>query len=250
MTDSQKEISQEELQSLVEEFKPLIGLKVDWLSIPTTALGGFEPSQVAVIINTLLDAALPQIQLLSTSPENEEKLKHIGLAKAPREIGQREGYPDYIHKSGKRVELKGLFVDNPDLPLLRPPTQREPSARLKENITSENIDLEKDAIAVIAVRLEDIDGKCSPIIVDVGVFSAIECIRARDSRLLEHRGKWIDGVPSVLKSGMVSKKIKKGIELTDEDYEKDTNFGKLARIPYKPLQLFLFKHGAILKNPQ
>jgi hypothetical protein len=33
--------------------------------------------------------------------------------------------------------------------------------------------------------------------------------------------------------------------LTDQDYEKDTNFGKLKRIPYPPLQKFLGKHGAI-----
>jgi hypothetical protein len=37
------------------------------------------------------------------------------------------------------------------------------------------------------------------------------------------------------------RKMKAGQLLTDADYEKDTNFGKLKRIPYKPLQDFLNK---------
>ncbi len=89
-------ITAEEIRVLRREFEPLIGLKVDWLSLPTTALLGFEPSQIAVIVNTLLDAALPQIKLLSLSPENAEKLKHIEFIKPTRQIGQREAYPDYL----------------------------------------------------------------------------------------------------------------------------------------------------------
>ena len=119
-----------ELQGLRRVFQPLVGLKINWLSIPNQALPGFEPSQIAVIVNTLLDAILPQIEHLATDEENAKRLRGIGLSKAPGVIGQREGYPDYIHTSGKRVELKGLFVDNPALPMKRPPTAREPSARL------------------------------------------------------------------------------------------------------------------------
>ena len=33
--------------------------------------------------------------------------------------------------------------------------------------------------------------------------------------------------------------------LSGQDFEKDTNFGKLKRIPYPPLQDFMRKHGAI-----
>jgi hypothetical protein len=84
-------------------------------------------------VNTLLDRILPQIELISSNKENQEKLKNIGLQKSPNFIGERESYPDYIHISGKRVELKGLFVDNLSLKLKRPPTPREASARLKEN---------------------------------------------------------------------------------------------------------------------
>jgi hypothetical protein len=36
-----------------------------------------------------------------------------------------------------------------------------------------------------------------------------------------------------------------GLPLTPADFEKDTNFGKLKRIPYPPLQEFMRKHGAI-----
>ncbi len=238
------DITQEEIESLRKEFEPLIGLKVDWLSLPEKALQGFEPSQVAVIVNTILDAALPQIELLANNPENRAKLEHIGLSKAPGDIGDREHYPDYIHVSGYRVELKGLFIDNPDLKLKRPPTRREPSARLKENITINDINSAKDALMLTAVQLQEFNGLCYPVIIDVGLFSMIECIRARDDRLLSTGGRWYNGIPQVVKKSSQSK-YRKNRRLTNKDYEKDTNFGKLKRIPYPPLQSFMRKHGAI-----
>jgi len=231
-----------ELESLRQIFQPLIGLKVSWLSIPNKALAGFEPSQIAVIVNTLLDAALPQIKHLATDPENATKLQGIGLSKAPGVIGQRETYPDYVHVSGKRVELKGLFVDNTDLPLKRPPTAREPSARLKENVTMNVIDPKNDALLLAAVRLqEDAGGDCTPHIIDVAVFSMVECVRARDDRLRETGGKWFGRMPKVVKKASIHK-WRAGQELTEADFEKDTNFGKLKRIPYLPLQDFIRKH--------
>ena len=133
--NSNEEITQEELDELKATLNPLIGLRIDWLSLPDQALLGFEPSQIAVIVNTLIDGVLPQIELLATNEENKRKLTNIGLSKAPGVLGERESYPDYIHMSGKRIELKGLFVDNDELKLKRPPTKREPSARLKENRT-------------------------------------------------------------------------------------------------------------------
>ena len=238
------EISQEELDSLYEVFSPLIGIKIDWLSIPDKALRGFEPSQIAVIINTLLDGILPQVELLTTDPENAEKLKHIALSKAPGEIGEREGYPDYIHISDKRIELKGLFVDNTDLQLKRPPTRREPSARLKENITIKKIDPKNDVLLIAAVQLKEDEGRCYPYIIDIGVFSMIKCIKARDERLHSGGGKWFGNIPKVI-SNKGREKLKRGETLTDRDYEKDTNFGKLKRIPYPPLQLFLRKYKTI-----
>ena len=137
---------------------------------PRGGPAGFEPSQIAVIVNTLLDAILPQIEFLASDKENTAKLAGVGLSKAPGVIGQRETYPDYVHVSGKRVELKGLFVDNPDLALKRPPTDREPSARLKENITMDVIDPANDALLVAAVQLRaDGKGRCSPYVTDIGV---------------------------------------------------------------------------------
>lgn len=238
------DISQAELDRLKDEFQPLIGLKIDWLSIPRVGIAGFEPSQIAVIINTLLDAALPQIELLASDPANTEKLKHIGLSKGPKQIGERESYPDYIHKSGKRIELKGLFVDNPDLPLKRPPTAREPSARLKENVTVNDVDPANDALLIAAVQLREMDGKCYPVIIDIEVLSMIECIRSRDNRLIATGGKWIADEPMVV-SKRGEEKIRRNESLTNGDFEKDTNFGKLKRIPYEPLQAFMRKHGTI-----
>jgi len=235
-----EEITQDELEDLRKIFAPLIGLKIDWLSLPDQALLGFEPSQIAVIVNTLIDGILPQIELLATNEDNREKLSKIGLKKAPGILGERESYPDYIHISGKRVELKGLFVDNKELRLKRPPTKREPSARLKENVTVDVIEPQNDVLLIAAVQLKEIEGFCSPYIVDLAVLSMIECIKARDERLKITGGKWIGGLPKVI-SNKGAIKLKKGLELTEADYEKDTNFGKLKRIPYPPLQAFLLK---------
>lgn len=240
MNSNFQEITQSELDELYDTLKPLVGMKIDWLSLPDKALLGFEPSQIAVIVNTLIDGILPQIELLATNEENREKLSNIGLRKAPGILGERESYPDYIHISGKRVELKGLFVNNRNLKLKRPPTRREPSARLKENVTMEVIDTKKDVLLIAAVQLNEDNGLCSPYIVDIAVLSMVECIKARDERLANTGGKWINGLPKVI-SKKGAQKVNKGIELIDTDYEKDTNFGKLKRIPYQPLQDFLSK---------
>ena len=241
MTD----ITHDGLESLRRAFAPLVGVRITWLSIPSGALAGFEPSQIAVIVNTLLDAIRPQIEFLASDKENKAKLAGIGLSKAPGVIGQRETYPDYVHVSGKRVELKGLFVDNPELALKRPPTDREPSARLNENVTMNVIDPGNDALLVAAVQLRaDKTGQCSPYVTDIAVFSMVECVRARDQSLATRGGRWIDGVPKVIKKASTGKS-NAGKELQESDFEKDTNFGKLKRIPYAPLQEFMRKHGAI-----
>ena len=71
--NSDEEITQEELDKLKDTLNPLIGLRIDWLSLPDQALLGFEPSQIAVIVNTLIDGVLPQIELLATNEENKNK---------------------------------------------------------------------------------------------------------------------------------------------------------------------------------
>ncbi|MDM7298356.1 hypothetical protein, partial [Klebsiella pneumoniae] len=35
-------------------------------------------------------------------------------------LGDREGYPDFNHSDGYRIELKGLFIDNPEIELKLP----------------------------------------------------------------------------------------------------------------------------------
>ena len=237
------EITFKEIAALREWLEPLIGLRIDWLGIPERGLPGFEPSQVAVIVNTILDAALPQIELLASDPDNLVKLKEVGLKKAPRLIGEREAYPDYIHRSGYRLELKGLFVDNPALGLKRPPTRREASARVKDNITVTVVDPAKDVLMLAAAQLQNFDGTCHPVIIDIGLFSMIECLRARDARLVAGGGRWLNGkIPQVVKKKRRTK-VLTGEPLMDGDFEKDTNFGKLKRIPYPPLQEFMKAHG-------
>ena len=240
-----------QLEGLKSAFAPLRNLRIDWLALPEQVLPGFEPSQIAVIVNTLLDAALPQLKLLEVQDaENRARLEQIGLTKAPGQIGQRESYPDYIHKSGFRVELKGLFVDNPSLDLKRPPTEREPSARLKENVRERDVDAARDVLMVAAVQITELEQVCSPVIADIGLFPMNECILARDNRLLRGGGRWYNGVPQVVKKTSGSK-YRRGEILSDEDYAKDTNFGKLNRIPYPPLEAFLRQYGIrIVSQPE
>ncbi|BAU10870.1 hypothetical protein LEP3755_13620 [Leptolyngbya sp. NIES-3755] len=237
-------ISDAEITSMKRELAPLIGLRIDWLSLPETALSGFEPSQIAVIINTLADAVLPQIELLAETEENREKLQRLGLSKAPSQIGNRESYPDYIHRSGYRLELKGLFVDTPSLGLKRPPTRREPSARLKENVKLSNIIPDKDFLMLAAIQLQRFSTVCKPVIIDIGLFPMDHCIEARDRRLIASGGRWREGIPQVVKKTSQTK-YRRGEVLSDSDYQKDTNFGKLKRIPYEPLQRFMLRHGIV-----
>ena len=69
-------------------------------------------------------------------------------------------------------------------------------------------------------------------------------MRARDTSLANRGGKWLDGIPKVVKKASMGK-FRAGNRLQNFDFEKDTSFGKLKRIPYQPLQEFMRKHGAI-----
>ncbi len=77
---------------------------------------------------------------------NLDDLSSIGLQKAEGILGEREGYPDYIHDDGFRIELKLIYVDNPKLAMKRPPTKREPSARLTQKVTIKNVIPAQDAM--------------------------------------------------------------------------------------------------------
>jgi hypothetical protein len=87
----------------------------------------------------------------------------------------------------------------------------------------------------------------------IKVFSIIELIEARDRRMTNASGRWFGNyeTPTVLsKTG--KRKIKQGIPLDTsaygrkesegKDFNEDTNFGKLKRIPHPALQAFLSKY--------
>ncbi|MCI0462933.1 MAG: hypothetical protein L0Z62_38800 [Gemmataceae bacterium] len=246
-----KRITQEALSSLRQQLLPLLNISFTQLSLPRVALKAFEPSQVGTIVGALMDALIPH---LDTIPG--VNLPAIGLTKHEGLVGEREGYPDYKHKSGYRIELKLLYVDNPSLEMKKPPTPREPSARLTQKVTVKNVDPARDAMLLIAYQLcpqkINVDA-ASPTVIDLDTFSMIELIETRDKRMTDGGGRWFGNyeTPTVL-SKRGKAKVKQGMPLDTASYgmkesegkdiNEDTNFGKLKRIPHRGLQDFLAKY--------
>ncbi|BCM89421.1 hypothetical protein IAD21_01267 [Abditibacteriota bacterium] len=182
-------------------------------------------------------------------------IPRVGLLKHEGILGDREGYPDYKHTSGFRLELKLLYVDNPNLITKKPPTAREPSARLTQKVTVKNVVPDKDAMLVIAYQLAskpDDPDAVSPTITDLAVFSMIELVEARDARMTQAGGRWFGNyeTPTILsKIGRRKRLLGQPLDVTSygrkesegRDFNEDTNFGKLARTPHKGLQEFLTK---------
>lgn len=252
------EITQNDLDELEAALAPLQGLPIEVLRLPRDILAGFEPGQIGGLVGTLMDACIPQLSRLL--PGNAD-LEDLGLEKAEGILGEREGYPDYVHTSGRRVELKLAYVDPVGVEMKTPPTRREPSARLSQKVTLKNVDPGSDALLVIAYQLRPLESDpdlFSPTIIDLGVFSMIECIRARDFRLEHGGGKWFGDyeTPAIL-SKRGKAKLAAGESVDDSgygrkesegyDYNEDTNFGKLMRIPYEPLHRFLQRIGAAFR---
>jgi hypothetical protein len=252
--DRYDRISDERIEKFRDAISPLEGIQLPVLKIPKDAMIGFEPSQIGTITGTLIDACLPQLEEILPS---HDLLDRMGLNKHEGILGEREGYPDYRHDSGVRAELKLLYVDPPEhIEMKSPPTPREASARLTQKVTLKNVDPSNDVLMVLAYQHQlnqDDPDLVSPKIIDIGLFPMIDCILARDQRLLD-RGRWFGNfeTPAIL-SKIGKKKKKKGEELDTstygrkasegKDFNEDTNFGKLKRIPYKPLQLFLGRNG-------
>jgi len=245
------------LQEFRAAMAPLIGVQLPILQIPRHALLAFEPSQIGTITGTLMDACIPQLDKVLPKAELEEMEAH-GLSKHEGILGEREGYPDFFHeKSGIRAELKLLYVNPPsEIKMKSPPTPREPSARLTQKVTLKNVEPDRDVLLVLAYQLRlrsDEPELVSPTIIDVGVFPMINCILARDRRLIRGGGKWFGNfeTPAIL-SKRGKAKLAKGQSLDDttygrkesegKDYNEDTNFGKLKRIPDPALKAFLKKH--------
>lgn len=200
--------TEQALRQLRDQLLPLIGEEISFLKIPREAALNFEPSQVGTIVGTLTDAVLPFIALS----------KQVGLSKGPGILGSREGYPDFFHQAGYRLELKGLFCDNPDVTLKKPPTRREPSARLTQKVTVKNVVPDTDALLVLSYTLEPSHtdpNLLTPVIKDLDVFPVIECVQARDHRLAAGGGIWFGDyqTPAILsKTG--KQKIERGSRLT------------------------------------
>jgi len=79
-------------------------------------------------------------------------------------------------------------------------------------------------------------------------------LRARDKRLSDSGGRWFgDYETPAVPSKIGREKLRKGASLEEsygrkesegKDYNEDTNFGKLKRIPHPALQEFSKKHKA------
>jgi hypothetical protein len=252
-----KRITEKQLEQLKQQLLPLLGTRFTSLSLPVVALEAFEPSQIGTIVGALMDALIPHL------PD----MPQLGLRKHGGILGDREGYPDYKHAAGQRLELKLLYVDNPALKMKKPPTPREPSARLTQKVTVKNVKPATDAMLLIAYRMEprpDNPEAASPTIIDLEVFSMIELVEARDKRMTDGGGRWFGNyeTPTVL-SKRGRRKVRAGAPLDissygrkeseGKDFNEDTNFGKLKRIPHPMLQAFLAKYRldlAVEKEPE
>lgn len=235
------------LESLSQALLPLKDTQIEYLRLPLDMAAHIEPSQIGTIVGTITDMALPRIALE----------KGIGLTKSVGLLGDREGYPDFEHSSGYRIELKGVFKDNPAVNLKKPPTPREPSARLTQKVTVKNVIPDRDALLILVYQLDVLKtdpSLLSPTIVGIGLFPAIECVLARDARMEAAGGRWFGNyetptIPSKIGRRKIIQEEPLNIaaygrkESEGLDFNEDTNFGKMKRIPYRPLQEFLRDNG-------
>jgi hypothetical protein len=153
-----------------------------------------------------------------------------------------------------RVELKTLYIDPEDVQMRAAAAAREPAARFR--VHGSQVRPHEDALMVLAYRLdplaEDPDTFC-PRVIDIGVFSAYDCVEARDKSLYENGGRWFGETPVVVSRRGAARLLRgEALDTTrygrkeaeGADFNEHTNFGKLRRIPHKPLQQFLAQHGA------
>ena len=217
MCDAGEHITKAEIAELGRKLAPLIGVQLQVLRLPRSILAAFEPSQIGTIIGALMDACIPE--LASLLRDQNVDLSKVGLSKHQGILGDREGYPDYRHDSGKRLELKLLYRDPDGVEMKTPPTPREPSARLTQKVTVKNVNPKTDVLMVVAYELRPLPNDrdlYSPTIVDIGLFSMIDCILARDDRLTRSGGKWFgDFETPCVPSKIGRKRSKRGDALDD-----------------------------------
>ena len=122
-------IREAEIADLARRLAALVDVRLDVLRLPAAVLHAFEPSQIGTIVGTLMDACIPELPSLlrGRGPSDAGGItRHQGV------VGEREGYPDYQHDTGKRLELKLLYKDPVGVKMKSPPTPREASARLTQ----------------------------------------------------------------------------------------------------------------------
>ena len=92
-----------EIAALERRLATLVGVRLDLLRLPRAVLHAFEPSQIGTIVGTLMDACIPEMPALlrGRGPRDAG-----GIARHQGVVGEREGYPDYQHDSGKRLVLR------------------------------------------------------------------------------------------------------------------------------------------------
>ncbi|MCY4212257.1 MAG: hypothetical protein OXF68_01365 [Gammaproteobacteria bacterium] len=212
-----KGIAQADLAELSDGLSGLIGVQLEVLRLPRSVLKAFEPSQIGTIVGTLMDACIPE---LSNLYENQlVDMNVVGLSKHEGILGEREGYPDYRHRSGRRLELKLLYRDPKGVEMKTPPTVREASARLTQKVTVKNVDPEMDVLMVLAYELRPIRSRpelYGPTIVDIGLFPMIDCILARDDHLVRRGGRWFgDCETPCVPSKIGREKLKQGKDLDE-----------------------------------
>jgi len=120
-------------------------------------------------------------------------------------------------------------------------------------VTVKNVDPAKDAMLLISYQLQpsaDNNDAVSPTVIDFRMFSMTELIIARDKRLTDAGGRWFGNyeTPCVIsEAGRAKVAARKPLDTTTygrkesegRDFNEDTNFGKLKRIPHVSLQSFI-----------
>lgn len=194
--------------------------KLEYLRLPSESIIQFEPSQISVIVHTMFDAVIPNIEDEDNPIRKYRSFEH-----------NREKYPDYeIPDIAVRLELKGYLDEKRSMPMKETRANREPSARFREG--PNEIEPANDLLFVAGWRIVDEDGFAQVQIANSLLLPAVDVAIARDEYLLERGGRFEED-----HRPMRLKRNKSGDD--PSHYAFDDNFGKLNRIPHPDLQAFL-----------
>lgn len=202
------------------ELSFLPGYELQYLQLPSESITNFEPSQISVIVHTMLDALIPIIAEQESSLTKCRQFDH-----------EREKYPDYeFEELDVRLELKGYLYEENSMQMKKTRAQREPSARFQEG--PEEIESKTDLLFVVAWHIENNNGTARVQIDNYLLLPAVDVALARDEYLLERNGHFDED-----HRPMRLKRNKDGSD--PSHYAYDDNFGKLNRIPHPKLEAFL-----------